>query len=312
MTITSDTRADDVLDRLLTDGYAVVERVLDDDTVAELQHRIQRLLDAERAHPFDAGEVTGEPPAEGGDWYTRIWDLDDEERHRLARRQVLQQRDEFDTPWPVPDEDVCISFIHIPTQFDSGRSQRIFNLINKDTAVAPLLEHPLVMRIVEDQLGRDAILLDVSVNAVGPRTPDGGWHVDSPLTQLAEPLPNFTLSLQTAWMVDDFRVDNGATHVARGSHLTLRKPPTGRDRIDDEVVLEAPAGSLAIWFSQSWHRHAANTTDAMRRAVIVQYGRCWVKPFVDLRTPMDAQQAAALSPRLRYMMGCNANPPVRG
>jgi hypothetical protein len=37
-----------------------------------------------------------------------------------------------------------------------------------------------------------------------------------------------------------------------------------------------------------------------------------VKPFVDLRTPMTAEQAAALSPRLRYMMGCNANAPVRG
>jgi hypothetical protein len=192
MTTTSEMRADEVLGRLLTDGYAVVERVLDDDTVADLQHRIQRLLDTERAQPYDGGDVAVEPPATGGDWYTRIWDLDDDERRRLARRQAAQRRDEFDTPWPVPDEDVCINFIHIPTQFDSGRSQRVFNLINKDTAVAPLLEHPVVMRIVEDQLGRDAILLDVSVNAVGPHTPDGGWHVDSPLTQLAEPLPPLT------------------------------------------------------------------------------------------------------------------------
>ena len=113
-------------------------------------------------------------------------------------------------------------------------------------------------------------------------------------------------------MLDEFRRGNGATHVARGSHLTLRKPPQGREAVPDEVVLEAPAGSLAIWFSQSWHRHGANTTDSTRRGVIVQYGRCWVKPFVDLRRPMTAADAASLSPRLRYMMGCNANPPVRG
>jgi hypothetical protein len=37
-----------------------------------------------------------------------------------------------------------------------------------------------------------------------------------------------------------------------------------------------------------------------------------VKPFVDLRTPMTAEQAAVLSPRARYMMGCNASAPVRG
>ena len=79
---------------------------------------------------------------------------------------------------------------------------------------------------------------------------------------MPEPLPNFTLSIQSAWMLDDFTADNGATHVVRGSHLTLRKPPNGRDHLDDEVVLEGPAGSVAMWLSQTWHRHGANVTDA--------------------------------------------------
>ena len=301
-----------VRERLLADGYVVVEGLLDEATTVDLRDRVQRLLDHERAHPFDPGGDTPLPDADAQSWYARIWELDDDERRRLAQRLALQQLAEFDTPWPVPDDQVCISFIHIPTMFDGGRSQRIFNLINKDTSFARLVEHPLVMSVVEDQLGVDAVLLDVSVNAVGPRTASGGWHVDSPLTQVPEPLPNFTLSMQTAWMLDDFHRDNGATRVGRGSHLTLRKPPGGRDAIDGEVVLEGPAGSVAIWLSQTWHRHGENVTDVTRRGVIVQYGRCWVKPFVDLRTPMTAEQAAALSPRVRYMMGCNASAPVRG
>jgi hypothetical protein len=308
----TDRRSAIALERLLTDGYAIAEGVLDDHTTADLTNRVQRLLDHERANPFDPGLDAPPPDGDIGQWYTGIWELDADERRRLAGRQMLQRQQEFDTPWPVPDDDVCISFIHIPTFFDGGRSQRIFNLINKDPAFAQLVEHPLLMPIVEDQLGRDAILLDVSVNAVGPHTADGGWHVDSPITQVPEPLPNLTLSLQTVWMLDDFRRVNGATHVVRGSHLTLRKPSKGHAEIEHEVVLEAPAGSLAIWLSQTWHRHAANTTDTTRRGVIVQYGRCWVKPFVDMRTPMTPEQAAALPPRTRYMMGCNANAPVRG
>jgi hypothetical protein len=307
---TTDARV--VLERLLADGSVVVERLLDDATTADLRDRVQRLLDDERAHPFDPGDDAPSPNADEQSWYTRIWELDHDERRRLAQRLALQQASEFDTPWPVPNDQVCISFIHIPTMFDGGRSQRIFNLINKDTSFARLVEHPLVMSVVEDQLGVDAVLLDVSVNAVGPGTASGGWHIDSPLTQVPEPLPNFTLSMQTAWMLDDFHRDNGATHVGRGSHLTLRRPPRGRDEIDDEVVLEGPAGSVAIWLSQTWHRHGENVTDSTRRGVIIQYGRCWVKPFVDLRTPMTAEQAAALSPRVRYMMGCNASAPVRG
>jgi ectoine hydroxylase-related dioxygenase (phytanoyl-CoA dioxygenase family) len=312
MTITGSTPKA-ALDRLLTDGYAVIEGVLDRETTDDLQDRVQRLLDHERTHPFDPGPSAPRPDAGTSEWYANIWELSDEERDRLAQRLTLRQNEEFNTPWPVPAEDVCISFTHIPTLFDHGRSQRIFNLINKDTSFARLVEHPLVLAIVEDQLGVDAILLDVSVNAVGPRTPSGGWHVDSPLTHIPEPLPNLTLSLQTVWMLDEFHRGNGATRVARGSHLTLRRPPAGRTVDDDLVaVLEGPAGSLAIWLSQTWHRHGENSTDAIRRGVIVQYGRCWVKPFVDLRTPMTAEQAAAISPRTRYMMGCNANAPVRG
>ena len=211
----------------------------------------------------------------------------------------------------APNE-VCISFIHIPTLFDDGRSQRIFNLINKDVAFAPLVEHPLLLSMMDQELGRDAIVLDMSVNHVGPQTNSAGWHVDSPLTQIAEPLPNFTLSIQSAWMLDDFTFDNGATHVVSGSHLTQRKPPSGRDLLENETVLEGPAGSVAVWLSQTWHRHGANVTDGARNGVIIQYGRSWVKPFVDLRSPMTAEQAAAFSPRLRYMLGCNASAPVRG
>jgi hypothetical protein len=46
--------------------------------------------------------------------------------------------------------------------------------------------------------------------------------------------------------------------------------------------------------------------------VIVQYARSWVKPFADFRSILDAESAAQYSPRLRYMLGCNAGPVVRG
>lgn len=308
---TADVDVAAALEQLTAVGYTVIEDALDPATLADLQERCQRLLDDERRQPFEAPEADW-PHDDYRHLYANIWRVDDDERNRLVERLARREREEFDTPWPVSARDVCISFLHIPTLFDDARSQRIFNLINKDTAFAKLVEHPLVMAIAEDQLGEDAILLDVSVNSVGPHTSGGGWHVDSPLTHVPEPLPNFTLSLQTAWMLDDFHDENGATHAARGSHLSLRRPHSATVADEDDIALEGRAGSVAIWLSQTWHRHGANATDAARRGVIIQYGRCWVKPFVDMRTPMMAEQAASLSPRTRYMMGCNANPPVRG
>ena len=224
----TDVDTTEVLDRLLTDGYVVIERHLDGATTAELRDRVQGLLEHERAHPFDPGPDAPEPDPGMLSTYNDHWQLSDDERRRFIQRLMLRERDEFETPWPVSVDDVCISFTHIPTLFDGGRSQRIFNLINKDTSFARLVEDPLLLSIVDSELGRDAVLLDVSVNTVGPHTASGAWHVDSPLSQVPEPLPNFTLSMQTVWMLDDFHLENGATHVARASHLTLRRPPMGR------------------------------------------------------------------------------------
>jgi ectoine hydroxylase-related dioxygenase (phytanoyl-CoA dioxygenase family) len=303
--------AADALEHLNADGFVVIENLLPRHTVDDLRDRVERILAYERAHPVDPGE-TAITLDQVGDVDFEYWRSDDDEIARMKRRIRHRQAEEFDTPWPVRADEVCISFIHIPSLFDDGRSQRIFNLINKDTTFAPLVEHPLVLSMMDTELGRDSIVLDMSVNHVGPHTNSAGWHVDSPLTQIDEPLPNFTLSIQTAWMLDDFTLENGATHVVRGSHLTQRKPPSGRDAVENEAVLEGPAGSVALWLSQTWHRHGANVTDGVRNGVIIQYGRSWVKPFVDLRTPMTADQAAVFSPRLRYMLGCNASAPVRG
>ena len=301
----------EIREHLNRDGHVVVENVIPRTTAHELRGRVEAILTRERERPTDPGEVAVAVD-QAAEVDFALWHTREEEAALLRRRIRARQAEEFDTPWPVSANDVCINFIHIPTFFDEGRSQRIFNLINKDVAFAPLVEHPLVLEVVEHELGRDLIVLDMSVNHVGPHTNSAGWHVDSPLTQIAEPLPNFTLSIQTAWMLDDFTVDNGATHVATGSNHTQRKPPSGQTALDNESVTDGPAGSVAMWLSQTWHRHGANVTDAPRNGVIIQYGRSWVKPFVDLRTPIDAAQATAFSPRLRYMLGCNASAPVRG
>lgn len=299
-------------DHLNKHGYAVIRNLIDRKTVADLKARVNRMLAYEREHPFDPGDGPALPSDDGYCSEYGPFVADRDEAARVKKRIRSDRAREFNTPWPVPPNEVCISFFHLPTIFDEGRSQRIFNLINKDAAFAPLVEHPVVLELMDAELGKDAVLLDVSINNVGAHTDSGGWHIDSPISLVPEPLPNFTLAIQTVWMLDDFTASNGATHVVAGSHLTLKQPPRGKGEMETEVVLEAPAGSLAMWLSQTWHRHGANVTDQARTGLIAQYGRAWVKPFVDLRSPLTTEFAARLSPRLRYMMGCNANAPVRG
>jgi ectoine hydroxylase-related dioxygenase (phytanoyl-CoA dioxygenase family) len=104
------------------------------------------------------------------------------------------------------------------------RSQRIWNLLAKADRSADLIEHPAVLGLARATLGEDCILSDCSATSVGAHTDGGSWHVDVPLGQLPEPLPDFPLTTQNVWMLDDFTERNGATRVVPGSHRTRRKP----------------------------------------------------------------------------------------
>lgn len=301
----------DALAHLQEQGYVVIEGLLAPAETARLAASLADLMQHERVQPFEPGDAPAfANEAADVDAVASYWRPNAAERARLLRRLRHTRSENFDTPWPVGIDEICGCFRHIPTLYDDDRSQRVFNLVTKAPAFAAIVEHPVILELMTALLGRDCILLDVSASAVGPRTAGGGLHVDSPLTNMAEPLPEIVLSIQTAWMLTDFTVENGASRVVPMSHRS-RRQPDGSTR-DDEVALTGPAGSAAVWLSQTWHRHGPNVSDNARPGVICQYGQAWVKPFVDMRTPLTAETAAAFSPRLRYMMGCGANAPVRG
>jgi len=169
------------------------------------------------------------------------------------------------------------------------------------------MEDPRVLALAGSVLGIDCILSDLSGIILGPHTGGQSWHVDAPLQQLPEPLPEFAITTQNVWMIDDFTHENGATRIVPGSHKRRRKPKWVNEVMEDEISLEAPAGSLAIWSSNTWHKAGANTTDRPRRAVLGYYARSWVKPFTDYRPSITAEMAERSSPTARYLLGFSSN-----
>ncbi len=305
-------RFDAAFEHLLAEGYAVIENAIPSLALVPLVERFDALSRAQAAAPFDPGDG----PAHASDasieaFYRRSYDVTAAELVRLMRRVRHTRAQNLDTPWPVPIEKVNKNFLHIPLLYDQDRSQRIFYLIAKAPGFGALAEHPGVLAMARQILGEDCLLADFAGNTIGPQTGGGAWHVDAPLGQLPEPLPEFPITLQNVWLLDDFTPENGATRVVPRSHLTRRRPDwKGGDR-DDEVALVGPAGSVAIWLSATWHRSGANRTNRPRRAVISYYARSWVRPMVDLTDAIDPATARGLSPQLRYLMGLGAKCPVR-
>ena len=299
---------------LKKDGYIVIENVLSKNTVNQIIDEINIIFKKERSNPFNPQvQSPSKDDKHLREYIVKSYKVSDDESKRLMNRIQYTKSENLNTPWPLPPDKMNKSFLHVPTLFDYDKSQRIWNLPAKLKICAHLIENPILLRLVRSMLDEDCVLSDISATSIGPHSGgSGAWHIDSPLTQMPEPLPEIPLAIQNVWILDDFTRDNGATHVVPGSHLSLKKPPWGYEDINNQVILSAPAGSLAIWTSHTWHKSGENITDNPRRAILGYYIRSWMKPWSDYTKVLSSEMAKSYSPTARYLLGYSANSPNRG
>ncbi len=288
-------------------GYVVLEDVLTQAMVERWREVLDVLLTQEQDSPFDPGDGPSHPEDnEIEELLAESYSLSSEELQRIMRRIRYTRAQNYDTPWPTGPRKINKTFMHIPNLFDHDRSQYVRNLPGKTELADQLVENPLILGLARHLLGDDCVLGDITATSIGPGTDGGAWHLDNPLTQMNEPLPDFPLGLQVAWMIDDFKPENGATRVVSGSHLTRRKPDWKRGSGSGELALSGPAGSVAIWLGSAWHRAGPNTTEQPRRAIISFYQCSWIKPFSEYRCSIDSERVAQMSSTVRYLYGFSA------
>ena len=139
-----------------------------------------------------------------------------------------------------------------------GVNQRVFNLVNKGEVFEQIVQHEDVMAAMNKLLGGDFILSGFSSNTTGPGGEEMVLHSDS--GYVPPPHPEYLLSANAVWMIDDFTEENGGTRYVPGSHK-LRDNP----RPDGEyptVPILGKAGSVAFLHGYTWHK-----TGAMFRAI---------------------------------------------
>ena len=299
---------------LLEHGYVVVENMLEGGELEKLRSDVADIFASAREEPFAPGDGPAAPGDDELDAYmAESYMISDAERERVMKRIRHTRQEHMGTPWPVSPKQMNKSFMHLPLFFDYDKSQRIMNVPAKLRQTGRLLEHPVMLGLVREVLGDDCVLSDLSATSIGPGTDEGGaWHIDAPLTQMPEPLPDLPLTVQNAWMLDDFTEHNGATRVLPKSHLLRRKPAWGYESEEGEIILTAPAGSMAMWLSQTWHRSGPNSTENPRRALLGYFCRSWMKPFSDYTRAVPREVMETYSPTTRYLLGWSAFAPVRG
>lgn len=157
-------------------------------------------------------------------------------------------------------------------------SRRLANLVDKGEIFQRLIAMPRILELVGHVLGERFKLSSFNARSANAHSADA-----QPLHCDAAALPDEQgyWVCNTIWLLDDFTPENGATRVIPGSHTWKRLPDEAlADAIaphPEEVLLTAPAGSVAVMNTHAWHGGTANRTGQHRRALHAFYCR-WDKP----------------------------------
>ena len=149
------------------------------------------------------------------------------------------------------------------------------HLAARNAVARAFAAHPLFADLCADLIGPDANLYwDQAVYKKPEKPRRFPWHQDNGYT-FVEPQQYLT-----CWVpLTDATVENGCPHVAPGLHRlgTVKHhyvDPLGWECLtdpDDVAVAPARAGGVVVFSSLTPHLTGPNTTDAVRKAYILQY-----------------------------------------
>ncbi len=195
---------------------------------------------------------------------------------------------------------------------DKSHEKVVYNLHNKDVSYFDLFDHPRVFPIVESvlQLGSyqesEAVnLLNTSARCPQEGAPAQQLHLDSNLPGCGR----FPLIVVALFMLDDFTTVNGATRVVPCSHTLDHYAEDGKS-YDSEVIITAEKGSVLLYDAALWHGSSVKQDASSRWAVILGFGRWFIKPSFDFCRNTPVQIYERISDERKALLGLKSEPPV--
>ena len=189
--------------------------------------------------------------------------------------------------------------------FEGFYTERVYALLAKDRAFARIVEHPLILAILDDLLTPNYLLsANLAINTHPGETPQS-FHADCsgmPFTERAG-----MHGISTIWAVDDFTDTNGATEVIPGSHLWADERPVADDARAVKVIMDK--GSVVVFHGSLFHRGGANQSGAPRLAITPQYCQPWLRQLENMSLAVPQSMAAGYSERVQALLGYSIREP---
>lgn len=182
-------------------------------------------------------------------------------------------------------------------------ADRLADLVNKGEVFDIFYTHPRVLAGIAHVLGTSIKLSSLNYRAAKPGMGSQKLHVD---WHEAVPAHEFKVC-NSIWLLDDFSKQNGATRIVPGTHHTGALPQNVLQDPEathpNEVIIEAPSGSVFIFNSHAWHGGTTNHTNKVRRSIHSYFCKSDQPQQVDQSRYIKDETLARLSPAAIRILG---------
>ena len=181
-------------------------------------------------------------------------------------------------------------------------TNRVSNLVDKGEIFEICFTHPRVLAAMRHVLGPDFRLSSLNGRAALPGQGLQGLHAD--WATGVEPGDYYVCN--SIWLLSDFTEQNGATRVVPGSNRSGQHP---KDALDDptaphpdEVILTAPAGTVVVFNSHTWHGGTLNRSDEPRYGLHSYFTRRDQRQQTAQKALLSEETKARLSEAARVIL----------
>jgi ectoine hydroxylase-related dioxygenase (phytanoyl-CoA dioxygenase family) len=185
-------------------------------------------------------------------------------------------------------------------EFEGYRTRRIYSVIEKTLALNPLVEHPLILALLDRLFLPNYLLSQLQAIEIQPGEVRQPLHHDDGFYPI--PRPRAPIGAATIWAVDDFTEENGATLLIPKSHLWGEVPSAD---IDTRAFVPAvmPSGSVVFFVGTLWHCAGPNRSTAPRMAATAQYCEPWARQQETYSLSISRARAKRCSDTVQGMLG---------
>lgn len=211
------------------------------------------------------------------------------------------------------DEDLAEDFEQTPFcrgGFYGERTKRFGRLLIRSERAAPLVQHDLILRVVEQVLSPwcDTIQLNLTqAIALHPGALPQLPHRDQDMWRGA--IGEVEYLVNVMWPFTDYTRDNGATLIWPESHGARALDPAIPST---EFPIELEPGSALLFLGSTLHGAGGNRTNQVRRGAIVSYCLGWLKTYENQFLAYPPEVARDFSPELAALVGYRQHRPNLG